>query len=374
MVHTTERSASFRLSGTTLYCTGMWTSLNLEGIEKEVRAVRWPSQQQIDIDLSGLTGIDTAGTWILHRTLHDLEQRGKQITLHGISEEAETLLALVRRSCGSPGPLPEPEQPGLLEGIGRTTWHHYQQNIGFLAFIGETATGAVSQLARPRRIRWREVIQNIGEAGVNALPIVGLLSFLLGIVIAYQGGIQLRQYGGSLFIADLVGLSMLRELAPLITAIIVAGRTGSSYTAQIGTMKVTEELDALRAIGIPPMELLVLPKLAALLIALPLLTVYADIVGVLGGMVMANRMLGIGLNTFLGRLAEAVSLDSYFIGVGKAPVFAVIIASVGCYQGFRVGRSAESVGSQTTVSVVQSIFLVIIVDAAFSVTLSWLGL
>jgi phospholipid/cholesterol/gamma-HCH transport system permease protein len=196
----------------------------------------------------------------------------------------------------------------------------------------------------------------------------------MGIVIAYQGAAQLARFGANIYVVDLVGLSMARELSPLITAIIVAGRSGSAYAAQIGTMKVTEEIDALRTIGVGPLELLVLPKVIALTIALPLLTVYTDVMGVLGGMVMARPQLGISFGTFIERLSYAVTLSSYLIGVGKAPVFAAIIALVGCYQGFQVTGSAESVGRRTTVSVVQSIFLVILVDALFSIVFNRLKL
>ena len=189
-----------------------------------------------------------------------------------------------------------------------------------------------------------------------------------------RGAEQLRRVGANIYIADLVGLAMVRELSPLITAIIVAGRSGSAYTAQIGTMKVTEEIDALRTVGVAPMDQLVLPKLLALVVALPLLTVYTDVMGILGGMVMARAQLDVSYLTFLDRLEEAVSLRSYVIGVGKAPVFAAIIALGGCYEGFQVTGSAESVGRQTTVSVVQSIFLVILTDALFSIAFSWLGL
>jgi phospholipid/cholesterol/gamma-HCH transport system permease protein len=229
-------------------------------------------------------------------------------------------------------------------------------------------------MLRPLRIRWPLVIKELQNAGVNALPIVGLLSFLIGIVIAYQGGVVLRDYGANIYVADIVGLSMVRELAPLITAIIVAGRTGSAYTAQIGTMMVTEEVDALRSIGVAPLEMLVVPKLIALVIALPLLTVFADVMGLFGGMIMSAGMLDMNSTTFINRLAEALSLDSYLSGIGKAPVFATIIATVGCFQGFRVFGSAESVGRQTTISVVQSIFLVIIVDAVFSIAFAKLGI
>jgi phospholipid/cholesterol/gamma-HCH transport system permease protein len=196
----------------------------------------------------------------------------------------------------------------------------------------------------------------------------------MGIVIAYQGATQFRRYGANIFVVDLVGLAMLRELSPLLTAIIVAGRSGSAYAAQIGTMKVTEEIDALRTVGIAPIELLVLPKLLALVIAMPLLTVYADMLGVAGGMVMAKSELGVTYLDFVDRLQHALRLSDFLVGIGKAPVFAAIIAAVGCFQGFQVAGDAESVGRRTTISVVQSIFLVIVADSLFSVVFNFLGI
>jgi phospholipid/cholesterol/gamma-HCH transport system permease protein len=233
---------------------------------------------------------------------------------------------------------------------------------------------ALGCVRHPMRIRWRPVAFNISSAGLDALPIVGLLAFLMGVVVAYQGAGQLRTYGANIFVADLVGLSMLREFAPLITAIIVAGRSGSAYAAQIGTMVVTEEMDALRTIGIAPQELLVLPKLFALVLALPLLTVFADALGVAGGMLMAQMRLDVGYDEFLERFIKAVAVRDYLIGVLKAPVFAAIIVIVGCFQGFRTQGGADGVGQQTTRSVVWSIFLVIVVDAVFSVALNALDL
>lgn len=265
-------------------------------------------------------------------------------------------------------------RPGVLERLGRSTAGAFEQVMALLAFIGENALSISGCVAHPSRLRWRPILFNIRSAGFDALPIVGLLSFLLGIVVAYQGADQLRQYGANIFVADLVGLSMLREFAPLITAIIIAGRSGSSYAAQIGTMAVTEEIDAMRTIGIEPLEMLVLPKLIALVIALPLLTVFADLMGVAGGMVMAYAQLGIGYTEFLDRFVKAVSVTSYAVGLGKAPVFAVIIVIVGCFQGFRTRGGADSVGRQTTRSVVQSIFLVIVSDALFSIAFSVLDL
>lgn len=270
-------------------------------------------------------------------------------------------------------PAPKPFLAALAR-VGSSAASVLEQAGAMLAFVGETAQVFAGWLAHPGRIRWRVVLFNLRTAGFDALPIVGLLSFLLGVVVAYQGAGQLRQYGANIFVADLVGLSMLREFVPLITAIIVAGRSGSAYAAQIGTMPVTEEIDAMRTIGIEPHELLVLPKILALVIALPLLTVFADVLGVLGGMVMAKTQLGVGFGEFADRFAKAVSITSYLVGIGKAPVFAAIIAVVGCFQGFRTRGGADSVGRQTTRSVVQSIFLVIVADALFSVAFSVLDL
>ena len=258
--------------------------------------------------------------------------------------------------------------------MGRNVCEALAQANALLGFLGQNAMAGVGWFTHPKRIRWRPILFNLRSAGLDALPIVGLLSLLLGVVVAYQGADQLKQYGANIFVADLVGLSMLREFAPLMTAIIIAGRSGSAYAAQIGTMTVTQEIDAMRTIGIAPLEMLVLPKLLALLIALPLLTVFADVTGVLGGMLMARSQLGIGYGEFLDRFAQAISVTTYLTGLGKAPVFAAIIVMVGCFQGFRTRGGADSVGRQTTRAVVQSIFLVIVADALFSVVFNLLDL
>jgi len=333
----------------------------------------WPAGN-IRFDMTAVLRMDTGGAWLVQRTSDHLRAQGRPVEITGLSPQASDLLELVRETALSPRRPPVVRQPPLLARLGAGSRRGLENSVGMLAFTGGVGRTGARQLVQPYRIRWREISGNLGDAGYRALGIVGLLSFLLGIVIAYQGGVQLRQYGANLFVADLVGLSWTRELAPLIAAIIVAGRTGSAYTAQIGTMQVTEEIDALRSIGIDPMELLVVPKLLALMIALPLLTVYADIMGILGGMVMANVQLDLAFATFIDRLGRAVTVDSYLVGVGKAPVFAAIIAVIGCYQGFQVRGSAESVGRHTTTSVVQSILAVIVVDAMFSVAFSYLGI
>jgi phospholipid/cholesterol/gamma-HCH transport system permease protein len=273
----------------------------------------------------------------------------------------------------APNPAAGPLTSALAR-LGMRAAAVFEQGVALFAFIGECAVAFAGWLAHPARIRWRPILFNIRGAGFDALPIVGLLAFLLGIVVAYQGADQLRQYGANIFVADLLGLSMLREFAPLITAIIIAGRSGSAYAAQIGAMSVSEEIDAMRTLGIAPLEMLVLPKVIALLIVLPLLTVFADVLGVFGGMLMARAQLDVGFPEFLDRFTKAVGVTDYLIGICKAPVFAGIIAVVGCFQGFRAQGGADSVGRQTTRSVVQAIFLVIVADALFSIAFSALGL
>jgi len=354
-------------------CEGAWVLRAITQLERRLAARSFPGDGELVIDAAAVTAMDTSGAWLLHRTIRALEVRGRAVRVQGLRPEFDALLRLVVARTPAQGPRAM-AAPGVLARIGREAWDGARGALGLLAFLGEATMALVRALAHPRRIRWRPILYNLETAGFDALPITGMLSFLLGIVIAYQGAEQLRRFGANVYIADLVGLSMVRELSPLITAIIVAGRSGSAYTAQIGTMKVTEEIDALRTVGVPPMDQLVLPKMLALMLALPLLTVYTDVTGVLGGMIMARAQLDVSFATFLDRLGEAVSLTSYLIGVGKAPVFAAIIALVGCYQGFQVSSSAESVGRQTTVSVVQSIFLVILSDALFSIAFSRLDL
>jgi phospholipid/cholesterol/gamma-HCH transport system permease protein len=315
--------------------------------------------------------MDTAGAWLLYRLQREVERAGCRLTVQGLQPAFTALLGIIAtRAEDAEAVLPV--RYGVLERLGRRFAGHMEQAAMMLAFIGEAAMSALRLIKQPSRIRIRPLLHNIQSAGFEALPIVGLLSFLMGVVVSYQGAEQLARYGASIFVADLVGLSMLREMSPLLTAIIVAGRSGSAFTAQIGTMKVTEEIDAMRTIGIAPMDFLVLPKILALLIAVPLLTVYADIMGIVGGMVMAKTQLGIHYADFMDRLEDAVRLSSYLVGLGKALVFAVIVGVVGCFQGFQVGGSADSVGRQTTISVVQAIFLVIVMDAVFSVIFSWL--
>lgn len=312
--------------------------------------------------------MDTAGALVLHT----LRARTGAV-VDGLNEDFAALADEVDRLSGTALPAP-PVERNVLHRTGVATVEILSEMQRYFAFIGELSIAAMSIIRRPSRIRWKATLSVFETGGWGALPILGLLSFLIGIVIAYQAGVQLQDYGANIFIADLIGIAVLREFGPLLTAIIVAGRTGSAFTAEIGTMKVTEEIDALRTIGVSPLDLLVLPKLAALVVVMPLLTVFSNVFGVFGGMVMAEQMLGVSFNDFIDRFLASVDLSDYLTGVGKAPVFALLIGSVGCFQGFEVGDSADSVGRHTTRSVVQAIFFIIVADAAFSVIFNVVGL
>jgi phospholipid/cholesterol/gamma-HCH transport system permease protein len=356
--------------------SGHWTALGIGAIERELKSVRLGSGAAGTADASGIDALDTAGALTLQKLLLRLRVHGG-VVLRGLRPEFATLLGVVAERVADKDGQPAPIVglgPRRIERIGRKAVAAVQEASGLLGFVGESAACFASSVRHPTRIRWRPILFNLHSAGLNALPIVGLLSFLLGIVVAYQGADQLRQYGANIFVADLIGLSMLREFAPLITAIIIAGRSGSAYAAQIGTMAVTEEIDAMRTIGIKPLEMLVLPKTIALVIAMPLLTAAADVCGVFGGMIMARVKLDVSFAEFIHRFLKAVSTTSYLVGIGKAPVFAVIIVVVGCFQGFRTQGGADSVGRQTTRSVVQSIVFVIVADGLFSIAFSALDL
>jgi phospholipid/cholesterol/gamma-HCH transport system permease protein len=351
---------------------GSWTRQGLAKLAGELPALPATPPEPgapLVLDGAGLSGFDSAGAWLLRQWLG---AQAARLELRGWAPDWQALMQLA--VSADLKPTPPPPSPGPLRRLGLATLRGIDQALALLAFVGEVAQAAASVLAHPRRLRWRSVLHHVQIGGFDALPIVGLMSFLLGVVVAYQGADQLRHYGANIFVVELVGYSMLREFAPLMTAIIIAGRSGSSYAAQIGTMVVTEEVDAMRTLGMAPLEQLVLPRLLALAIALPLLTVWADITGVFGGMVMARTQLGIGFHEFIERFGHELQGASLLAGLGKSLVFAAVISVIGCHQGFRTRGSADSVGRQTTLAVVQSIFLVIVVDAVFSVLFNWLDI
>jgi phospholipid/cholesterol/gamma-HCH transport system permease protein len=316
--------------------------------------------------------MDTAGAWLLCRTVRTLERDGRAVTLR-LRREHEGLLGIVGPAA-EVAPAPREERRRRLDAVGRSAWSAASELGHLVRFAGETALDAVHALRAPRRERRRRVLQQVQTAGFEALPTAALLSFAIGAVIAYQAAAVLRPVGAGLLVADLVGLAMLRDLAPLVAAVIAAARSGSAFAAQIGALKVTGEIDSLRGMGAAPVEVLVLPRIVALAVALPLLTVAADVLGVIGGMWVAHLELAIDPADFLGRIAWSVHPLDYLVGLAKAPVFGVIVATVGCYQGLHVEEDADSVGRRTTVAVVESMFLVIVLDGLVNVLARSVGI
>jgi phospholipid/cholesterol/gamma-HCH transport system permease protein len=362
--------------GRTFSAGGTWTIAESARLDRELSALTLPSGVT-DIDASKISRLDSSGAWLLLRTRRALEAAGAKISHFSLPELYQPLLKNLdqpRKSEPHKSRIP-PGFRGRLYKIGRATVHAGTQAIEMLAYLGRVTVETGEAIIKPRgNLRVAALFHQVEETGINALPIVGLLAFLIGIVLAYQGADQLKRFSAEIFTINLLGVGVLREIGGLITAIIVAGRSGSAFTAHIGTMRVNEEIDAMQTMGLNTVDNLVLPRILGLVIALPLLTFYADIMGLLGGAFMCYFQLGLTIPVFLRQLNEAVTVNTMLVGLVKAPVFAFVIALVGCYEGFQVERNAASVGMLTTRSVVESIFLIIVLDAAFSVIFSVLGI
>ncbi len=371
----TGRSGSFETTiggdGRLLTGSGAWTIDTAAGLARSLDALS-ATGNATRIDLSAVERLDTTGAWIVFRLRERLAATGETVTLDGLNREQQALFDRVANigACEPAHPTKAHPVIALLERSGRNVHDAYCDGVDLLNFLGVVTLAALHSLIRPRRIRLVPTFSHLERVGLDALPIVGLLAFLIGIVLAYQGADQLRRFGAEIFTVNLLGISIFREMGVLMTAIVIAGRSGSAFAAQIGTMQVNQEVDAMRTLGLDPVDMLVMPRLVAMVIALPLLTIYADIMALMGGALMVVVTLDIPLSQFLQRLQESVSLASFFIGIVKAPVFGLLIALTGCREGLRVSGSAESVGKHTTRSVVISIFLVLVCNALFSVLFS----
>ncbi|WP_213981508.1 ABC transporter permease [Sphingomonas sp. dw_22] len=322
------------------------------------------------IDLSDVDRMDTVGAWVIHRFARE---RGARI--EGLDADEQHLLDQV---AGAEHPIELPPRLAdpftrMLSEVGSAVVVAGQTLYGLLGFMGATVVAFWNVARHPRRFRFNATVHRFEVVGVSALAIIGLMSFLIGVVIAQQGAVQLRQFGAEVYTINLVGRITLRELGVLMTAIMVAGRSGSAFAAQIGTMKLTEEIDAMRTIGVSPMEALVVPRTLAVVLMMPLLGFYASLVAIFGGGLLCWVSLGIPPVTFIQRIREVVPLADLWVGLIKAPVFGAIIAIAGCFQGMQVEGDAEQVGHRTTTAVVQAIFLVIVLDAFFAVFFSNIG-
>jgi phospholipid/cholesterol/gamma-HCH transport system permease protein len=356
-------------------CFGPWTlqGIHKKRLDRKFAQMSRPAGTQLILNALSITRMDSSGAWQLYQLKKQLSHK-RDVQLVGLSNKHSKLFTMIEQSAQQLKPLPIPKSLTGLALLGKKTFEQYHELKSFLRFIGKTFLTAIQTVWHPRQLRGRAIISIVENTGLDALGIIALLSFMIGIVLTYQMGFQLKNFGATLFIIDLLGLVILREFAPLLTAIMIAGRSGSAFTAQLGMMKIKEEIDALNTMGVLPSQLLILPRIWGLLIALPLLTVWADIFGLLGGMAMTHSMLNISYTDFLQRFPKVVSVSSLIIGIGKAPVFALIIVNTACFQGLRVSGSADSVGRQTTRSVVQGIFFIIVADALFSILFSKLNL
>jgi len=355
-------------AGVGAHARGAWTVDHAAALSTELSA--GVVAEPVRIDASGLDALDSTGAMLLLKAL-PLDAGGAPDLgrIEGLTPQRVALMRRVAQALdgGSVPPVAPGALHALLANIGETMLSILDQGRQLLGFLGLLLTTALRVLPRPARWRLTSIVHHLEQTGLNAVPIVALLSFLVGAVVAYLGATVLEQFGAGLYTVDLIGFAFLREFGGLLAAILVAGRSGSAFTAQIGAMKNREEIDALETIGLDPVEVLVLPRLVALLIALPILTFVAMMAGLLGGMTVGATSLDISPVLFTTRLQESIPPQHFWVGMVKAPFFALLIALVGCLEGFKVSGSAESVGTHTTSSVVQSIFLVILLDAICAV-------
>ena len=353
--------------GPTLAFTGPMVVSGIGPVDRKLRTLE---EKVAKVDLSGVECFDTVGAWTAWRVARDNDAE-----IVGASDEASKLIDAVKASEGKGAIAPERDDllERIPEAVGAQVTGWGQGTLAVIAFLGTIVLAIGTVIRHPRRFRMKSLVRQVELVGVSSLGIIGLMSFLIGIVVAQQGAVQLQQFGAEIYTINLTGRLCLRELGVLMTAIMVAGRSGSAFAAQLGTMKLTEEIDAMRTIGVSPIEALVLPRILAAVLMMPLLGFYSAVVAIIGGAVIGNFALDIPFFTFLARIQEVVPLYDLWVALVKAPVFGLIVALAGCYQGMQVKANAEEVGLRTTAAVVMAIFMVIVLDAFFAVFFTKVG-
>jgi phospholipid/cholesterol/gamma-HCH transport system permease protein len=354
---------------------GEWLLDNGQSAERLIDQVTARPKRHVVMDLSKVAALDTAGAWLLHRLRAQLEFAGARVELTGLPEYRRQLIEEIE------GHVPEPWAPhrrpasfkAIPEAVGRRTVMIAEDLFGVLNVLGAFISGLAYCILNPRKLRITAILANFDTTGRGAVPIMALMSFLIGAIIAQQGAFYLRRFGAEVFVVDLVGVLALREIGVILTAVMFAGRSGSAFTAEIGSMKMREEIDALHVMGMSPVEVLIIPRLLALMVALPALTFVSDIAALIGAGFVCLTYVGMPLDTFLTQLQEAIDLETLMVGIIKAPFMALIIGLIACVEGLKVEGSAESLGRQTTISVVKSIFMVIVIDGIFAVFFAAIG-
>ncbi len=357
---------------------GSWRLINLNLIGAELKnkfnLLENSNESKLTLDGHNLKSVDTSSASLLIRNLINTNHEPKNLEFINFSSNHHKIFLMVIEKLAPLKPLRSPNQLNSIEQFGKLTLSSFKEAKELITFFGEAVYETGKGVIKPSSLRLKELFVIIERDGINAIPICALVTFLIGIVLAYLFGIQIEQYGANIFIVDAVGIAMIRELSPIIVAIIVAGRSGSAFTAHIGAMKINEELDAMITLGLSPTRVLVLPRVFGLIISLPLLVFAGNIAGIAGGMLIADAQLGITFHTFIDRLQSVIPFDSYLVGLIKAPVFATTIAIIGCRSGLLVENNARSLGMNTTTTVVKSIVCVILLNAAFAVIFQKLGL
>ncbi len=360
--------------GSVLHLHGVWRLSNLSAIADALQSSGLGAGKNCVIEGSDLQELDTAAGFTLYRHLAGLGCSESMVSLRGFDQRHQRLLELVRERMDCPPAKHRSRRRGLVQRIGAATldvWRIFRIHVGF---VGTVVMELLDLLRRPQLFRFKETVAQFETICLDAIPIAALVSFLIGVVIAYLLGIQALQYGANIFVVDGVGLAVCRELSPLLVAVVVAGRSGAAFTAQIGTMKVQDEIDAISTLGLSPVQVLVIPRLVAIMVALPLLVFVGDVAGLMGGMVISTLQLDISALTFLERLHSVLPISAPVVGLIKAPVFAAFIAIIACRMGMLVARDARSVGLNTTSTVVQSIVWVILLDAVFAIVFQHLDI
>ena len=358
----------------TLNVSGHMSLTNFDSIMSEVATIfEEMAPSRVTVDLTGVDYMDSAGALLLIEMEEKAATRSMPFSLEGMSEKAQDILSLVNREALTTEPLnPRERHTGVMEQIGISAINMIGDAGRSMTFLGELIAEIISCLARPGSVRWGDTLVYMKKAGVDGLPILALISFLLGLIMAFMSSLQLKQFGANVYVASLVGLAMVRELGPIITAILVAGRSGSAFAAEIGTMKVNEEVDALMTMGFDPVRFLAVPKVFAAMMVVPVLTLFSDLFAIFGGLLVG--VLGLDITPYSYLRQTATSFDTFDIvaGIVKSIVFAMLISGIGCQRGFEVRGGAEAVGNATTSAVVSSLFLIIVTDSTFAVLLNYL--